>query len=825
MTGERALIDATLDVGAINVDAYVAAPAPAHEPGGASDAPQEAAQAAPDRAGNDLRTVLDEIDADVALSINALTYGGIRLKGLELDAALGDGDLIVRRAAVDDAVGANVSITGVTRALATEPSFDLRVEGAADSLEGVAALLDIDPNIRTEAFGKAALAGTLAGNAEALSLDLTLKAGSAEVSLAGNVDQPFDQPSADLDLSLRASSAAALVRAAGLTPPPVVTRLGTLAIDGDIDGNPDSVALTLSAETAGATVQIDGRVSDPFVSPGYSVDVDLAHSHAEALIESLVGAPLADVALGALRIGGKVSGDRTVANFGDVTATMGESTLSGGVFLLLNQEPPAFDADLQGGVLDLAWLGGGLAASGEAEDDVLRLALADADDEGARGSARWSDETIDLAALDRLSGTLALDAEALVLGDYRIEQASVDLAAAAGTLTLRSLTGRLFDGALEADGDLTGGPEPVGQAAFRLVDADMGEFLRAVADLDAISGRAEADGNFTLSGETERAMIQSLAGRVALKSGGGSIEGVDVPAISRQIDALSSIGALDDIPSFVERTEQALSGGRTAIRSLDGAVRVQDGKARIDGFKVIADGGAGDIGGTADLPTWQLDIAALFRLTEHPDAPPVGIRFAGPIDAPERRYVIEDMQAHLVKLGLLSLAGAPDMPKITLRKGAKAEPGTEMDKLLRNVLGDPDEAEEVAPAQELAEPEERAGDGEPPSAAEAGDEDEAASAAPSPRDEPADGPDNAEGLMAPLDPRAVGEPIRAGSTEKVGVSLPAEVAPAEADPSDAAPSDASVPEERVPEPPPAPERDTNESLRDLVDDLLKSLEE
>ena len=818
VTGERALIDATLDVGAINVDAYVAAPAPAQEPGGASDAPQEAAQAAPDRAGSDLRTVLDEIDADVALSIDALTYGGIRLKGLELDAALGDGDLTVRRAAVDDAVGASVSLTGVTRALATEPRFDLAVEGAADSLEGVAALLDIDPDIRTEAFGKAALAGTLAGNAEALSLDLTLKAGSAEVSLAGNVDQPFDSPAAALALRLHSAEAAALARSAGLTPPPIVTRLGELRVDGGIGGDLDSVALNLIAETAGATILVGGKVTKPLASPEYDLDVDIAHLQTGALLETLIGGVPREAALGALRLAGTVSGNRTVAEFADIDATVGESTLAGAVSLRLDREPPAFDADLQGGVLDLAWLGGGLAASGEAEDDVLRLTSADA--------SRWSDKAIDLAALDRLSGTLALDAEALVLGDYRIEQASVDLAAAAGTLTLRSLTGRLFDGALEADGSLTGGPKPAGQAAFHLVDADMEGFLRGVAGADAVSGRAEAEGDFTLRGETERAMIQSLAGRVALKSGGGSIEGVDVPAISRQIDALSQVGALDDIPSFVERAEKALSSGQTAIRSLDGAVRVQDGKARIDGFKIITDGGAGDIGGTADLPAWQLDIAALFQLTEHTDAPPVGIRFEGPIDAPERRYVIEDMQAHLVKLGLLSLAGAPDMPKITLRKGAKAEPGTEMDKLLRNVLGDPDEAEEAAPAQEPAEPEERAGDGEPPGAPDARDEDEAASAAPSPGDGPADGPDHAEGVMAPLDPRAVGEPVRAGSTEEakappeaeeetVGVSPPAEPAP----------SDASVPEERVPEPPPAPERYRDESLRDLVDDLLKSLEE
>ena len=41
----------------------------------------------------------------------------------------------------------------------------------------------------------------------------------------------------------------------------------------------------------------------------------------------------------------------------------------------------------------------------------------------------------------------------------------------------------------------------------------------------------------------------------------------------------------------------------------------------------------------------------------------------------------------------------------------------------------------------------------------------------------------------------------------------------------APPTEAPAPEEAVPEPPPAPERDKDEDLQDLVDDLLKSLEE
>ena len=832
VTGARPQFAADLAVDAVNVDAYLGAaeaspprdaePASFGETTALDDAPQEAAQAAPDPAADDPWAVFDDIDADVVLTVDALTYDGMRLAGLELDAALEDGDLSVRRASVDDAAGARASVTGVAHAVAMKPSFDLVVEGAADSLEGVAALLDIDPDIRTEAFGKATLSGSLVGDEEALELDFEFAAGPSKITLSGTVERPFDEPDTDLDFSLHASSAAALARAAGLTPPPAVTRLGRLAIDGDIDGNLDSVALELSAETAGATVQVGGRVTHPFASPGYSVDVDLEHPYAEALIETLVGASPADVALGALRIRGKVSGDRTVANFGDVTATVGENTLGGGVFLFLEQEPPAFSAELHGGVLDLAWLGGGLAASREADDDVLRLTTDAPASTGVGGAApaskRWSEETIDLAVLDRLSGTLTLDAEALILGDYRIDRAAVDLAAAEGALTLRSLTGRLFEGALEADGSLNGGPAPAGQAAFALVDADLGAILRAAAGLADVSGTAEADGYFTLRGQNEREMIQSLAGRVALTSSEGAIEGVDVPAIGRQIEALSKVDALDDIPSFVEQTEQSLSSGQTAIRSLDGTVRVQDGQARIDGFEIVADGGVGDISGTANLPAWHLDLTARFWLTGHPDAPPVGVRLEGPIDRPARRYVIEDMQAHLVKLGLLSLAGAPEMPKITLRKGAKAEPGTEMDRLLRNVLGDPDEAED---AGQEKEPAERSQEDAPVDPVPAHEEDGGGSVAPPPGAGPLDVSVDTD-AAAPLDPReaegpsgvdrgrAAEEPLETGRDEEAEAASPAE---------------ASQSGEPVPRPPTPPRQKGDEDFRDLLDDLLKSLEE
>ena len=824
-TSERPQIAADLAVDAVNVDAYLldAGPAPSRATGDADAAPQEAAQPTPGRAGDSVGDgawpVLDGIDADVALKIDALTYEGVRLAGLEFDAALDQGDLTLRRASVADAAGASILLSGTGRTVGAAPSFDLAVKGTADSLDGVLALLDIDPDIRAEAFGKVTLNGALVGDEEALSIDLALAAGAAQASLACTVEQPFGAPAAALAFSLQAPDAASLARSVGLTPPPIVTRLGALTMEGGIGGDLDSVAINMSAETAGATLQVAGKVTDPLASPSYSVDVDLAHPRGEALVETLVGAAPADVALGALRLAGKVSGDRTVASFADIDAMIGDSTLTGGVFLRLDQEPPGFSADLHGGVLDLAWLGGGLAATGETEAGGTPSVSVDLAGTGTGGvapqPARWSDETIDLTVLDRLSGTLALDAEALLLGAYRIEQADVDLAVAEGTLTLRSLTGRLFDGALKADGSLAGGPMPAGQAAFRLTDAELGAILREIAGVDAVSGRAEVDGYFTLRGQTAREMMQSLSGRVALAASEGAVEGVDVPAISRQIDALSKVDALDDIARFVDGTEQSLSSGRTALHSLDGTVRVQDGQARIDGFEIVAEGGVGEISGTADLPAWQLDLTALFRLTEHADAPPVGIRFEGPIDRPERRLLIANMQAHLVKLGLLSLAGAPGMPKITLRKGAKAEPGTEMDTLLRNVLGDPDKAEDAETAEE---PEERAGTGEPSKAVDAQEEDGARGAAPS----PGDGSGDAAVATEPVKARQPEE--AAGAEQREEVEEPLETG-GEEEREAAPPTEAPAPEKPVPEPPPAPKRDKDEDLQDLVDDLLKSLEE
>ena len=851
-TGERPRLAAWLAADAVNLDAYMrAADAPAAARGEAGDEaaastdPAPPPASAPGGAGDDVRAALGGIDADVALKIDALTYGGVRFTGLELVGALEDGDATLHRAQVADAAGLSLSITGGARALWSAPTVALKVEGAAASLADLTALLKIDPAIRSEAFGAVALEGSLAGDREALAVALDVDAGSAQASLTGTIGTPFDTPAAALALRLRAADAAVLARIAGLTPPPVVARLGALAIDGEIDGDLDSVEIDLDAESAGATLKLSGRIADPLASPSYRLAVDLSHPRAEALLERVAGEVPAGAALGALHIVGSVSGDATAADIAGIDAALGASRVSGGVFLRLDREPPAFSADLRAGTLDLAWLGGGVAAA-DAAAGAAPAAAADGSGAGpgaASGTGRWSDEAIDLGLLDRLDGTLSLDAEALILGAYRIEQATAELTAEEGTLTLKSLRGRLFDGALQADGSLSGGSVPAGQAAFRLSGADMGAILLEAAGVDAVSGSATLDGYVTVRGQTARAMVGSLSGRVTLASRGGAVEDVDLPAISRQIGALAELDSIDDIPSFIAQAEQSLSSGRTAIRSLDGTVRVQDGQARIADVMIVADGAAGTVSGSADLPAWQADLTASFRLVEHPDAPPVGVRLEGPIDRPRRRYLIEDMQAHLVRLGLLSLARTQELPTITIRKGAKAEPGTGMDRLLRNVFGDPEEAgvgdgdeagaddadgaddvEDAADADADADPAplppldltaESADAGDPPqeeetAGGEGGDETEAPAGGEGTEEaaDAADAADDAEGVD---EPGGMAPPEEATDTEATDGEGEGAVPP---------PADALAPR-----PPAAPEREPGADFQDFLDDMLRSLDE
>jgi uncharacterized protein involved in outer membrane biogenesis len=699
-TGDRVSIVGNLAVDSVNADAYLrSASAAASDPEPADDG--DVAPATDDTEttptgtlGGEQWQALAEVDADLKLAIGNLTYRGMRILGLKVDALLENGDLTLREASVTDAAGMRASLNGTALSLATKPRFDIVLDGAARSLSGLMPFIEVDPDFRPETLGEVALQGSVAGDADAVTVDLKLATRAGEAALIGTVATPLGAPTANLGLRVRAPDAAELARVAGLVPSEAVQRLGALAIDGGLDGDADGVSISVGIEAAGATLQMAGDVDDPVGAPSYQFNVDLRHPRAAAFAETLTGEPADGRMPGHLALTASITGDRAAADISDLVAEIGGNRLTGGIFVGLDQDIPRIKADLRADELDLAMLGAG--GGGTAAPARGRANESGASGGGASAGAgseappkrggQWSREALDLSFLERINGALTLNAGALIANAYRFEQAQLELAVEDGALAVQSLRGRIFDGTLEAEGGVTAGPEPTGRVTFHLEDIDVGAALRQAAEVDAVTGRATIDGRFATQGASEYALVQGLNGDATIASRDGSVEGVDLPSISRQLDDL------DDFASYAALTERSLSGGTTAIRSLDGTIQVQNGLARTDDLKVIADSGEGDITGTADLPAWLLDLTAMFRLVDHPEAPPLGVRVTGAINDPQRDYVIDGMRAYLVERGLLTAARKAGLPKIKLRDGASAEPGTVADTLLRELLGDPDEA-------------------------------------------------------------------------------------------------------------------------------------
>ena len=591
---DRPLLSAALAVDAINADAYL--------PAAGADGGWPA---------------LDGVEAELALELGALTYGGARLLGITLDTRLRDGRVTVRRASVADAAGMRFSLAGTARPRGRETTVDLSLEGGARSLSGLAALLDIESGFRPEALGPVSLRGTLAGDAVALAVDVDLAARAAEASLSGTIAALPDQAVGNLALRLHAPDAAELARIAGIAPGAALERLGALAIEAGIEGGPAAAIVLLGAEAAGATLQVAGTVETPFAAPRYQVTADLRHPRAAAFAETLLGAATG-VGAGGLHLTGAIAGDGEAVDIADLAAAVGDARATGALAIRLDGKRPQISATLRTGEIDLAAVGGA----------------------GAEDAGRRADAPLDLAFLDGLDATLALEADALRMGCCRIEGAALDLAAAEGVLAVRSLGGQLFGGALAAEGSLSGGPVPSADMRFRLSDFDAGAALRA-AGIAALTGRATVEGHLSASGATPVALLEGLAGEAAVTARGGAVQGVDLAALARGLE--------EGGDGFAAAAERALSTGATAIRSLEGRLSVRDGRAAVEGLALVADAGTGEVRGAVDLAAWQVDLAALFRLAGHAEAPPAGLTLAGPPDRPARGYAIEALQAYLAE--------------------------------------------------------------------------------------------------------------------------------------------------------------------------------
>ena len=218
------------------------------------------------------------------------------------------------------------------------------------------------------------------------------------------------------------------------------------------------------------------------------------------------------------------------------------------------------------------------------------------------------------------------------------------------------------------------------------------------AGLDAVSGRLDLAGQFDSRGRSEFELISALQGEATLAVRDGMIEGIDLGRLNNR---LANIDSGVDLIALIGG---ALSGGATAIHSLDGRLVASGGVLRSDDLRAVLEGGEGRATLSVDLPRWQLALNSEFHLSGHPKAPPVGLLLMGPIDNPEREIrdqaLREYVAGKVVSVGVRKL-----LPAITGQDAVGGLGGALGGALLNALTGG---GAEPAPAQQDAPPAEPA---------------------------------------------------------------------------------------------------------------------
>ncbi|MGD9538824.1 MAG: AsmA family protein [Alphaproteobacteria bacterium] len=570
---------------------------------------------------------LSRYDIAGTLSIQSLSYRDLSLAGIEVNPLWRDGVLTIGELKVADMAGVALAASGEGRGLDGDaPQLKARIDARAASLAPLGRALGLDPSFRLDTLGRSTLGLDMAGTFQTLTLNGGLQSEAGRLSVAGDVQTPRETPRFALDIELADATEDSLRSLVGARPPRRAAAPTPVSLRGRLSGEPDAVDFAAESITYGET-ELAGTIGVRFGGVRPYVTADLKSPRLAAPAKS-ASAPSGAAASG--------------ASGGGATAATG--------------------------------------GPGTAGRDAAAL---------PSGPSRWSREPFNLDLLQQVDGEFKIAADRLALGDWLTENFAVASALKDGVLTIETMSGRLFDGALSGSGRVTGGAQPDYAIRFGLAEADIDAVLRAVGKADAATGRVSLDGAFDADGNSEYAVVSSLDGEITVRGRDGTIEGIDLGAVLEPLAGLRNLSDLGDAGGLVRA---GLSKGRTEIRSLDGTIRFTNGVGRTDDMRLVADAGVGEITGEADLPRWQLDMTAMFTVNQPQGTPPFGVRFLGPIDKPSREFRLDPLLASIgerLKQRLLE----DENIQLKLRKGAKAEPGTPADAILRGVFGDPDRSQ------------------------------------------------------------------------------------------------------------------------------------
>ena len=298
-----------------------------------------------------------------------------------------------------------------------------------------------------------------------------------------------------------------------------------------IDGGVSDMALSVSSDAG--SVMFDGRAG---TAPEVAGRLRLDFSDTAGFLAALglgdldVPAGLGRVASGAADL--TYTPDARLA-LRDLALDLEGNALRGAADLDLAGDTPRLELQLNAGALDFSAAGAGQAGANDSATP------------DASGPGGWSTAPIDASALALLDAQVAFVAERIDLGDVRLGATRIlaNLDRARAVFDIREL--RAYDGlitgqfvvnnrsGLSVGGDLTAN------------ELNLQTLLSETMEVTRLSGTADGTLQFLGVGNTVQAIMSSLSGEGAVKTGRGVISGFDLDRLMRSGDATGGTTVFD----------------------------------------------------------------------------------------------------------------------------------------------------------------------------------------------------------------------------------------------------------------------------------------
>lgn len=518
---------------------------------------------------------------------------GLQLDGAALDGWLPDPAALLQPATLADA-----------RRRASALDFELRVEARRATWRG-------SP---VEGF---ALDAQASGGRLALRR-LEARAGGLRAGASGTLLD--DGRVAEGRLEMEAADSGVLQ---ALLPPDWAARAarllrGRMSAQASASGLPDALAVRLTADLGDLRFEAQPTLDIP--ARRAAGTVALRHPGAPRLLESL-GFPGAAAWLG--------DGSFSLVSQGELQPgrlTADSFSLSAGVLRASGQ------ATLTGKEAGAAGPGGAAAdtpaVTGRVIAETLPLPL-----------PYWrSPEPLSTALLHGWRASLLLEA-GQVLFDLApaLEKASATLTLGDGTLRLDRLAATALGGTWAASAALDASAEPPRLTAEASVAGASlpGPLLELPSLLDVAAGRFSLRAKVSASGHSPAALIATLSGSVSASVQDGIVSGFDLASLEAALRA-----ALAGEPGADAAATDALSGGRSALSSLDLLAEAERGIIRMDGTALSGPSGRAALSGVVALPSATVDLRIALQPglpdTRAAGAPDIAVRLTGPVGSPRR---------------------------------------------------------------------------------------------------------------------------------------------------------------------------------------------